>query len=469
MPEPTATTLTDEVVAFITDTTYEDLPPEVVRLSKQMLIDGTAVMFSGSTEESFHVIRHYAQQLGGPPEASVVGGGYQAPTPVAALANGLAGHAADFDDTQLSSAPSRVYGLLTHPTTPCLGAVYPVAEQLDASGRDLLLAFAIGIEVECKIAEAIHPRHYQQGFHSTGTIGVFAACAAAAKLMGLTPQQTRYAIGIAASESAGLRANFGTMTKPFHAGRASENGVTAARLAALGFEADPNILDGRWGFFQVAGGGVDDEYLRGRLGNPWSVITPGVSIKPYPCGSLNHPSMDAMLDLVLEHDVRPEAIQEIRLATTSIVLEPLRYMEPQDALQAKFSIPFALSILALERRAGIQQYADAVVHRPDVWAMMAKVKPYRDEAIEALGYELMRSRVEILLNDGRLLTKDASLSRGTPQRPFTDAELRAKFLDCSAHILPPADADAIIATLSSIETLLGVRNFIRQDLGRVLG
>ena len=467
MPESPARTLTGEVVDFITNTQYEDLPAEVIRLSKQMLIDGTAVMFSGSTEESFHIIAGYLKAMGGAAEASVVGGGYLAPAPLAALANGLAGHAADYDDTQLSSAPSRVYGLLTHPTTPCLGAVYPVAEMLDVSGRDLLLAFAIGIEVECKIAEAIDPRHYQQGFHSTGTIGVFAACAAAAKLMGLNAEQTRHAIGIAASESAGLRANFGTMTKPYHAGRASENGVRAAQLASLGFEADPNILDGPWGFFQVAGGGVDDEYLRGKLGAPWSVVTPGVSIKPYPCGSLGHPSMDAMLDLVLEHDVQPEAIRQIRLATNRMVLEPLRYLEPVNALQAKFSIPFALGILALERKAGIQHYTDAVVHRPDVRAMMAKVKPYRDEAIEALGFDLIRSRVEIELTGGTLLQKDASISRGTPQRPFTPAELREKFLDCSAHVLTVGEADSIIATLRSMETLAAVRQFIRRDLGRV--
>lgn len=467
MTAPTPTAITDEVVDFILRTRYEDLPGEVVRLTKQMIIDGTAVMLSGPLEDSYKVLTTYLKLLGGPGEASVVGGGFTAPAQFAALGNGLAGHALDYDDTQLSTAPSRVYGLLTHPTTPALGATYPVAEMLDVSGKDLMLAFAIGVEVECKIAEAILPNHYQQGFHSTGTIGTFAACAAAAKLLGLDHQQLKYAIGIAASEAAGLRANFGTMTKPYHAGRASQNGVAAAQLAQLGFEADPTGLDGRWGFFQVTAGGVEAGYISGKLGSPWSVVTPGVSIKPYPCGSLGHPSMDAMLDLLLEHDVKPADIKEIRLATNSMVLEPLRYNEPADNLQAKFSIPFALGILALERKAGIQQYTDEVVNRPDVRAMMAKVKPYRDQAIEALGFDLIRSRVEIELNDGTQLKKEASISRGTPQRPFTPAELRDKFLDCSAHLMPTAEADQILETLRSLDTLPNVRSFVRHKLGRV--
>lgn len=461
----TPPTLTDEVAAFITATGYTDLPAEVVRLTKRMLIDGTAVMLAGPLEESHRVLTAYLRGQGGPPQATVLGAGFAAPAQFAALANGLAGHAHDYDDTQLSTAPSRVYGLLTHPTTPVLGAVYPLAELLDVSGRDLMLAFAVGVEVECKIAEAIHPQHYQQGFHSTGTIGAFGAAAAAAKLLGLDTTQVKHALGLAAAQASGIRANFGTMAKPYHAGRASQNGVVAAQLAQAGFEADPTALDGRWGYFQVAGGGADAEYLSGKLGNPWAVVTPGVSIKPYPCGSLGHPSMDAMLDLVLEHDVRPEQIREVRLATNQMVLDPLRYNEPEDALQAKFSIPFALGILALERAAGIQQYTDATVQRPDVRAMMAKVRPYRDPAIEALGFDLIRSRVEIALTDGRVLTKDASISRGTPQRPFTDAELRAKFLDCTAHLLPVGHADDLLATFAALEDLPRSRSFIRHRLG----
>ena len=165
----------------------------------------------------------------------------------------MAGHAEDYDDTQLSSTPDRVYGLLTHPTVPVLAASLAVAEETGASGAAFLTALGTGIEVACKVAEAISPTHYMQGFHSTGTMGVFGAVAAAAQLRGLSAEQTRFALGIAASKGAGLRANFGTMTKPYHAGAAAENGVVAARLAGLGYQADPNALDGPWGFFQVTG------------------------------------------------------------------------------------------------------------------------------------------------------------------------------------------------------------------------
>ena len=170
-----------------------------------------------------------------------------------------------------------------------------------------------------------------QGFHSTGTMGVFGAVAAAAQLRGLNPEQTRFALGIAASKGAGLRANFGTMTKPYHAGAAAENGVVAARLAGLGYQADPNALDGQWGFFQVTGGGAEPERVLGRLGAPYTLEWPGVSVKPYPCGSLAHPTMDALLDLLTSHDVAPEQVEEVRLgggkehpAASALPVAPVR-------------------------------------------------------------------------------------------------------------------------------------------------
>ena len=229
-------------------------------------------------------------------------------------------------------------------------------------------AFSIGLEVECKLAEAVNPQHYQRGFHSTGTLGVFASAAAAASLMGLDHEHTRTALSIAGSKSAGLRCNFGTMTKPYHSGAAAQNGVVAAKLASMGYSADPSGLDGPWGFFAVAGGGVDEEYVLGKLGSPWALLDPGVSVKPYPCGSLLHPAMDALRGLLIEHDVDPANIREVRLGTASNVLNALRYAEPENALQAKFSMQFMLGVLALRRRAGIAEFRDEVVLSPEVRA-----------------------------------------------------------------------------------------------------
>ena len=354
-----------------------------------------------------------------------------------------------------------MYGLLTHPTVPVLAASLAVAEEVGSSGRELIAAFCAGVEVACKVAEAINPRHYKGGFHSTGTIGIFGAAAAAARLMGLPSEDMRHAIGIAASKSAGIRVAFGTMTKPYHAGAAAENGVVAAKLAHLGYRTDPNALDGQWGFFQVAGGGADPELLQGKLGNPYTLVEPGVSIKPYPCGSLAHPSMDAFLELVLEYDVKPEAVDEIRLGTSSNVLNALRYQRPQSELEAKFSIPFCLAILVLERRGGIGEFTDEVVLRPNVQEMMGRVKPYLHEGIEARGFERIRSLIEVKLVDGRVLSKEASTSRGTPERPMTTGELAEKFRDCAQGVITERRQKEVLGLVYGLEEVGDVKQLTR--------
>ncbi|MDP3061828.1 MAG: MmgE/PrpD family protein [Chloroflexota bacterium] len=457
----TDVSLTLEVAEFAAKLKYDDLPQDVVVRAKEAVIDGLAVMLAGSRTHEGQLIQRYVASLGAAGTASLVGTKLATQAPFAALANGVSGHAQDYDDTQLAERPDRVYGLLTHPTTPVLAATLAAAQEAGATGRETLTAFAGGVEVACKVAEAINPHHYQNGFHSTGTIGVFGAAAAAARLMRLSTEQTRHAIGIAASKSAGIRAAFGTMTKPYHAGAAAENGVVAARLAALGWRADPNALDGKWGFFQVAGGGGLPEVIRGRMGNPHTLVNPGVSIKPYPCGSLAHPSMDAMLDLVLKHDVRPEQVAEVRLGTSSNVLNALRYQTPEDALQAKFSLQFAMSALILERRAGIREYTDDTVRRPDVRQMMGRVVTYLDPQIEAKGFARIRSAIEVRLTDGRVLTTTAETSRGTPERPMTKAELEVKFRDCAEGVISRQAMDDVLGMAYNLESA--------GDIGALMG
>ena len=430
--------ITLEVAEYSSAVSYSDLPPALVQRAKEAVIDGLGVMLAGHGSDCARVIRSYLGELGVSGKSSVIGENARLPAQFAALANGVSGHALDFDDTQISSVPDRVYGLLTHPTAPVLSAALAQAEERGAGGADLLAAFAAGVEVACKVAETIDPRHYQDGFHSTGTIGVVGAAAAAARLLELDVETTRHAIGIAASKSAGIRVAFGTMTKPYHAGAAGENGVVAAKLARLGYTTDPDALDGRWGFFQVAGGGSNPHLIHGKLGNPYAFVDPGVSIKPYPCGSWAHPSMDAMLELVTEHDVRPEAVEEIRLGTSSNVLSALRYPEPHNELEAKFSIPFCMAILVLDRRGGIGEFTDEAVERADVREMMGKVVPYLHEGLEARGFERILSLIEIRLKDGTVLSREASTSRGTPERPMTREELAAKFHDCARETITPA-------------------------------
>jgi 2-methylcitrate dehydratase PrpD len=203
----------------------------------------------------------------------------------AAFANAIGIHADDYDDTQLAVAEDRVYGLLTHPTAPVLPAALAAGEIRSMPGKELLIAYNVGVETECKIAEAINPRHYEDGFHSTGTVGALGAAAAASKICGFDRAMVITALGIAASEAAGLRENFGTMTKPFHAGRAAESGIVATDFARLGWTAADKSLEAPRGFFHAEGGGFDASAIMNKLGHPWTFISPGVSIKPFPSGS----------------------------------------------------------------------------------------------------------------------------------------------------------------------------------------
>ncbi len=446
-------TLTMEVVDYIQGMTYEGVPPEVREELYRCLVDGFAVMLAGSRAECGRIVQRYVREGKVQGRSKVVGTDIATSASLAALANGVAGHADDFDDTQLAQTPDRIYGLLTHPTIPALAPTLSVGQELGVTGRDLLTAFCCGYEVECKLAEAMNPDHYIKGFHSTATMGVFGSVAGAAKLYGLSVEQTRFAIGIAASKSAGLRVNFGTMTKPYHAGAAAENGVVAAQLARLGYESDPNALDGQWGHFQVMGGGVDADRLIGHLGNPYTLSWPGVSVKPYPCGSLSHPSMDTLLDLILEHDVKPEQVEEVRLGAGNNILNPLRYQEPQNELEAKFSLQFCLGILVLRRQAGIQEFTDEVVQSAEVKEMMKRVKTYHSPEVEARGADRIRSLVEVRLKDGRVLSAEAEISRGTPDRPMGRDGMETKFNDCARGTLSEDRIQKALGTIYRVEEL----------------
>ena len=272
---------TAALVDFIAHAGFDRIPDKAVVEAKRCLIDGFGVILAGATVHGSAIVREHVKASASRAESTLLGPERMSATAAqAALANAASGHAMDYDDTQLSTTPDRVFGLLTHPTVPALSASLAVGERLGVSGRVFLEAFLTGFEVECKIAEAINPSHYQRGFHSTGTIGTFGATASVAKLLKLSPAATAHALGIAASMSSGIRVNFGSMTKPLHAGRAAENGVTAAELASRGFTAGDDPLDGEWGFFQVLGGGADLPRLVPALGKPYSIVHPGVSVKP---------------------------------------------------------------------------------------------------------------------------------------------------------------------------------------------
>jgi 2-methylcitrate dehydratase PrpD len=450
---PKAPGLTKYVSEFIVNTKYEDIPENVLALGKKSILDGFGLALAGSVSTMGPLVRRYIQTVGARDgAASVIGTKMKAPPRFAAFTNGVSIHADDFDDTQLSSAADRVYGLLTHPTVTTLPPGFALAEVGHRTGKDFLLAYHVGVEVECKIAEAISPRHYNDGYHSTGTCGSFGSAATCCRLHGLDLKQTQYALGIVAAEGGGLRDNYGSMTKPFHAGHAAENGTVAADLAAIGWTAADDILEGPLGFFQAAGGGFDPTSIVNRLGKPWTLATPGVSIKPFPCGSLSHPAMGEFLDLVKKNDIKPSQVEKVDVGANHSMTTTLYHHRPMTGLQAKFSMEFGISILLLERKAGLGEYTDAVVQRADVQAMIPRVNFYVDPEAEKAGFDKMTSLIKIHLKDGRVISGNAEFAKGSPANPMSYDEVADKFRGCADFAKWPAKkAEAVVETVKSLE------------------
>jgi 2-methylcitrate dehydratase PrpD len=456
---PASPGLTRYVSEFIVDTHYENIPPDVITLGKKSILDGFGLALAGSVSTLAPLMKQYIEGFGtGTGKSHVIGTNLNLPPRFAAFANGSFIHADDYDDTQLAVAKDRVYGLLTHPTVPVLPPAFALCESEGRSGRELLTAYHVGVEVECKIAEAISPRHYTDGFHTTGTVGVFGSASACAKLRGLDAAKTAFALGIAAAEAGGLRENFGSMTKPFHAGHAAEAGVVAADLAALGWTAAPNILEAQFGFFHAAGGGFDPGAIMNRLGKPWTLVSPGVSIKPYPSGSLTHPAMGEMMRLIRQYDIKPAEVDKVNVGGNNGMVTTLLHHNPNTGLQGKFSMEFGIAILLLERRAGLAEYTDAVVGRPDVQEMIRRVNFYVDPEAEQAGLDKMTSILKVHMKDGRVLSGRAQFAKGSPANPMSYEEVADKFRGCATFARwSSQNAEAVIEFVRSIEAAPDVR------------
>ena len=459
--------VTSYVADFIVNTRYADIPQDVLELARKSILDGLGLALCGSAAKSGEIVRTYLQSTGlvmsAPNAATVIGSRLKAPVRFAAFANAVGIHADDYDDTQLAVAEDRVYGLLTHPTAPALPAVLAIAETKRFSGKDLMLAYNVGVEVECKIAEAINPRHYDEGFHSTGTCGVFGSAAAAAKLQDYDRARVITTLGIGASEAAGLRENFGTMTKPFHAGRASESGVVAAEFAGLGWTAAEGILEAPRGFFKAAGGGFDSTAILGKLGKPWTFASPGISIKPFPSGSLSHPGMTEMLRLIQANRITPDQVEHVKVGTNRNVPNALIYHQPKTSLEGKFCMEFCMAVLLLYGKGGLTEFTDEVVNRPAVKAMIRKIEFGIDPVAEAAGYNKMTTIITIKLKDGRTVSGRADFAKGSPQIPISLDEVAAKFMDCAAFAKWPAvKAKAAVDLVRKLEDLPDVRGLVAQ-------
>ena len=432
---------TEKLARFIVETNYQSIPPEAVHAARRAIIDTFGVMLAGSREPAGKIISSFVRSSGGKPGASVVTAGLRTSPPDAALANGTMAHALDYDDV--------CHVGLAHPTAALLPAVLAAGEDAGASGKALLEALILGFEAWSKIASSgIDPR--SMGFHPTAILGTMGAAAAAARLLRLDIEQTRMALGLAASHAAGIGRNRGTMTKPYHAGNAARSGVISAMLAKEGFTSSPDLIEGQSGFGDVFGGGAgkDDGKLTANLGKPYAIVSPGVTVKKYPACNLTHRSIDAMLTLANEYKINFGDVAEIECQTGSMAADVLVFNEPKNYLQGKFSMQFCLAVALSERKLGLSEVTDEKVNDPKIKRLMKLVRvSYADEPLPSA------ETVTVRLKDGKEYSQSVEKAKGTNELPLSDEEITAKYRDCAGTVLPADKVDQTLEIMLNLERL----------------
>ncbi len=407
--------------------------------ARNAVLDTLGVTLAGVGEECTRLARRLAMDEGGAPAARLIGETGRTSASWAAFVNGTAGHALDFDDVD--------FVLLGHPSVTLVPALVALAEEREIPGSAVLTAYAVGFETLRVLGRAVNPRHYRRGFHATATLGAVGVAGACAHLLGLDAERTGHALALGASAACGLVSNFGTMTKPFHAGQAARAGLVAAKLAESGFTAAENTLE--TGFTAAmaaedigptAHAFADWEGALAPWGPPWD-LEEGVCVKIHPCCAMTHPGIDAMLDLVNTEDVRVSDVAALGARASTMTLKVLRYREATTGLEGKFSMPFCLASALVDRKVGIRQFEEDSVARPEIDALQKRVAFELDEDLAREDPETERTEVWLRLKDGRELTRSFARARGHVENPLTEIELREKFLEC-ATLLPAERARA---------------------------
>ncbi len=438
----------EQLAAYVTTEAFDKLPQATLRAVRRAILDTLGVTLAGAVEPTAARVRAMLEPRRTGQDATIAGTPLRASVEDAALANGTAAHALDYDDVQVS--------LQGHPSAPILSAALALAEKQHASGAELVLAFVVGVEIEAKLGRALNPAHYEVGWHATGTLGVLGAAAAAAKLLGLSTECTAHALAIAASMSSGIKANFGTDCKPLHVGHAARCGLEAAALAKAGFTGNPCVLEHPDGFGSTHGGGSKPawELATEGLGAPHEVASPGIGVKRYPSCASTHQALDATLALAEEHAIDPGTVETVECGVFYLAPHQLIYDRPETGLQGKFSMPYCVSLALLQRSVGLADFTDERIRRADVQGFMPKVRMFvHPEQTTRECLPTRFSEVTITLADGRRLERRVSPAKGQPKNPLTDAELEAKFRDCAARVLPPERAEAVVALVQTLETL----------------
>lgn len=431
---------------------YEDLPLAAIHWAKVGLLDYVGVTLAGSSEPA---ARLALQALGAPGAgpSAVFGAAKRLNALDAAIVNGTASHALDFDDC------NNTFG--GHPSVPLLPALFALADERGASGRDFILAYVTGFEVETKIALGVHFHHYTKGWHPTATLGTFGAAAACAKLMGLDEERTATAIAIAASFASGIKANFGTMVKPLHVGHCTRNGLYAAQLARAGFTANPeSVFEHKQGFFNVFNGEgtYDAARVLARWADPLDIVQPGIAIKQYPCCGSTHPALDAVLMLTRQHDLKPERIERIDAWTHPRRLEHTNRPAPNSPLDAKFSVQYCLARAVTDRRITIEHFEGESYREPAVQQLLPRIHaaPYGTDRFPAENH--FGAEVQVRTRDGATFSAKVDQPFGrTSENPLSPELLKEKFENCSARVLAPEAIAQIYAAVQRFETLPNVR------------
>jgi len=423
---------TRDLAEFAVNTSFTDLPREVVHETKRDIINVLGVSIYSARDPSLQAMFAMFDAEGGNGRASVWGTGRKTTLQFAALANGYLGHLEDYDDTHFPT--------VIHPTAPTLPGAFAIGEDSGAGGRDLITAVALGIEICCRAGNAVYPWHYDAGWHITGTMGVFGAAVACSKIAGLDVDGVVRAMGTAGTQAAGVREAFGTMTKPMHAGRAAQAGVVSTLLSKHGFTSAPAILEGRRGVFEVMSSGREPSRATDALGETWEIFQNG--LKPYSCGVVSHPLIDAAVALHSRPGFDAGAVDSIDAFVHPLVPELMGKAEPQVGLESKFSSYHCVAIGLVDGAGHPAQFSDAKATDPTLAALRRKVKLNVDHAMAEDACRLV-----LHMKDGSDLTEEVTHATGSPQNSLSDQRLEDKFMALATPTIGETAAKALLDRL----------------------
>jgi len=418
--------ITEQLAKFVVQTTYEDIPSEAIQIAKQISLDCLGTTLAGSTDKAGEIITKMTREMGGTPEATVIGGGFKSSLPQAALANGTMAHALDYDDMGLS---------MGHPSVPVLPVVLGLGEKLGLTGKEILTAHITGFEIQGKIGYGSQEL-YSTGWHSTGVFGVMGATAAAAKLLKLNIDETRMAFGIAASHASGAKPNMGSMTKPLHAGNAARGGIVSALLAKAGYTADPDIIEHPLGyaFAFIREGRFNLEKMVSSLGNPWHIIEPGVTLKKYPCCGGNHAPLDALFKMMDEFKFNYKDVESVTVECDKSVGLMLSFEEPANGYQGKFCLQYNIAAALVDGYVNKDTYKTEKVNELAIQQTMKKVKKIVHWDWDR-AFGTWKSPVTVILNNGTRIEEPGDFIYGSPTMPLPIPKIIEKYKEnCSGII-----------------------------------